>query len=202
MQGFLRLEPKDLTSVFCPIASDSFAGFFYGVDQGIGQHYGARIAVFASPLGLPVIKVVAIESGDSGMIRSMGAGAVLGLIDTMPDRSLALSLQGNAGNLELARQKYNLGYINQDDRVKIGDWEYPVIELPVNAALTILEAAVDGRLSFDCEITDLARKHLLSMSFDTKAYKLIRPANHEDDLFYALFFAVSAFSLHRSRSNG
>jgi hypothetical protein len=200
MQGFLRIEPTHLKTIYSPIRNDSFQGIFCGIDQGIGTHYGAKIAVFLSPNGLPVIKVMAIESGDSGMIQSMTGGATLGLIDTMPDRTLALTLQGSLDRLELARQKYNLGYINEEATVKIGDWEYPVIELPVNAAITIFNAAIDGRLSFDCPITETARKHLLSVAFDSKGYKLIRPTNHEDDLFYALFFAVSAFSLHRVRS--
>ena len=96
-------------------------------------------------------------------------------------------------SIELARQKYNLGYIATGSQVKIGDWEYPVIELPMAPHLAILEAAVDGRLSFDCEVVDTAKHHLLSIQFDRKAYRLMRPNDHNDDLYFALYFAVAAY---------
>ena len=193
LQGFMRLESSHLVQSYTPVSEGGFKGLFFGCDQGIGQHYGCKVAVFQSNIGLPVIKVLALEIGDSNMVRSLSNGCVGGLIDTMPDRTLALQLSNENPTIELARQKYNLGYINTDAIVKIGDWEYPVVELPMSPHLAILEAALDGRLSFDCEITDTAKQHLLSIAFDRRAYKLIRPNDHNDDLYFALYFAVAAF---------
>ena len=193
LRGFMRLEPKHLDRFNTPIAVDSLQGLFAGIDQGIGNHYGCKIAVFFSPSGLPIIKVLALDVGGSDMIRAMVMGTAGGLIDTMPDRTLALQLAEDYPQLELARQKYNLGYIKTDGEVSIGDWTHPCIELPMSPHLTILEAALDGRLSFDCELTSIAKQHLTSIAFDRQQYKLIRPADHNDDLYFALYFAVAAY---------
>ena len=193
LRGFMRLKPSDLQSIHTPIEPGSFQGLFCGFDQGIGNHYGCKIAVHLSPSGLPVIQVLAIEIGDSNMIRNLSMGCKGGLLDTMPDRTLALQLSEENSVIELARQKYNLGYICTENQVKIGDWSYPVIELPVTPHLVILEAALDQRLSFSCEITTIAKQHLTAVQFDRQQYKVIRPQDHNDDLYFALYFAVSAY---------
>ena len=193
LRGFMSLEPKDLEPKAIPVKPNSLQGIFCGFDQGIGSHYGAKIAVFIGLEGLPVIKVIAIEAGGEPMIQKLSHGCNSGLIDTMPDRTLALQLCDNSRVLTLARQKYNLGYLNTEGRVSIGDGEHECIELPITPHLTLLEAALDGRLSFDCELDAMAKRHLLAPKFDRSGYKLIRPANHEDDLYFALYFAVGAY---------
>jgi hypothetical protein len=194
LRGFMSLEPKDLEPKVISVAPGSLQGIFCGFDQGIGSHYGAKIAVFMGLQGLPVFKVLAIESGGEPMIQKLSHGCTSGLIDAMPDRTLALNLCENSKALTLARQKYNLGYINTDAVVTIGDGEHECIELPIAPHLTLLEAALDGRLSFDCDLDATAKRHLLAPKFDRAGYKLIRPANHEDDLYFALYFAVGAYA--------
>lgn len=193
LRGFMSLSPKDLEPKTIAVAVAGMQGVFAGFDQGIGSHYGAKIAVYHNSAKLPIIKVLAIECGGSPMIMRLLQGAKAGLIDTMPDRTLAVDLVDNSRNLGLAQQKYNLGYVNVNGSVTVGDGEQPCVQLPISPHLTIFEAALDGRLSFECALDSTAILHLCAPKFDRQNYKLIRPADHNDDLYFALYFAVGAY---------
>ncbi len=199
LQGFLKLDASHLTKRMHPIEPGSFQGIFVGIDQGVTQ-YGSKIAIHLAPNGLPVIQVLSLEIGGSDMIRKLmtNGSITMGLIDSLPDRTMALGLTQDYSDLELARQKYNLGAIDLDDTVTINNWEHKCIGIPMTGHLVLFEAALDGRLSFDCDLTETARKHMTAVSFDKADYKIIRPNDHNDDCWFALLYAISAWLAHKT----
>jgi hypothetical protein len=64
--------------------------------------------------------------------------------------------------------------------------------LPVTAALLIWEASRSHNLDLAIPLSDEILRHLTAPQYDKKKGTIARPGDHVDDLFFALFFAVSA----------
>jgi hypothetical protein len=202
MSGILRVAMDTIKMRPVAMAPNSFVGVFVGIDQGIGNQYCARVAVFKTVAGLPVFKILGLEAGGEVLISEYCQGAAMALIDTKPDRTLAAQMAATIPGLELAEQKYTIGAIRLRGEIQVGDYKEPCVQLPVTGHLTLLEAFADGRVSVDCPVTPMVSKHLTAIFFDQNRRQLIRPADHGDDLWFALYFAASAYLAREADAAG
>lgn len=191
--GLLRIR---LTDFDRPAIMESLTpiGRFAGVDQGIGQHYYCELIALKNDAGRMSFKILSLKTqSDEELLESLHQYRPdFALGDLAPDRTLMLNLSNELPALWPAQQKYTLQAFAGPTRLSVGSRKEQAFELPSLAFPVIFEASAAGRLQFLSPPSTLAQTHLTAVKYDTGRQSVIRPRDHNDDLMFALYFAVSA----------
>ncbi|WP_438555938.1 hypothetical protein [Chroococcidiopsis sp.] len=168
---------------------------FLGIDQGRDTHYAVILECDGDAANIIHADTVAqYEIND--LIKRFEV--TKGFMDNEPDRLSAYEIvQANDGILALADQR-TIDVSYKEITVKHGAIEIPAYAINSNTFKDLVIANfVENNYRIACELHRKFQKHITSVKRNSDTGKLERPADHDDDFFFAMMFAHAAESLYK-----
>lgn len=168
-----------------------------GIDQGMATHYLVEMQFDLSAVDKTNICNVVEISHDGILPYLRNKNIDFGIIDNEPGRLSASELCKASGDkLGMADQR---AIMSDFSKIKA---TFGKLELDCYAITDsvfkefIFKNFINCLYRIDCNPHRKFEKHITSISRDIQTGEFLRPANHDDDFFFALMFAESAKAIY------
>lgn len=166
---------------------------FVGIDQGTDTHYLVDLEVFEDKVNLKN----AIVIRESEVVKYLRYHRIdFAIIDNEPGRKSANTLANQSGGkLAIADQR---DIMTDFSPIKVEFGGEQIDCYAINNTLYQEEVIYDfmeNKVRIDCSHHPKFGKHITAVKRDLTTGKFIRPADHDDDFFFAYMFARSAIAI-------
>lgn len=166
---------------------------FVGIDQGTENHYLIDLEVFEDQINLK--NAIAIK--ESEILSYLKYHKIdFAIMDNEPGRKSANMLaNASGGKLAIADQR---DIMTDFTKIKVEFGGEEIDCYAINNTLYQEEVIYDFtelKVRIDCNPHPKFSKHITAVKRDLSTGKFIRPADHDDDFFFAYMFARSAIAI-------